>query len=228
MIQCPFNTIMYSFDLNTNLAHIQNVLANQVIKEDVFEHLENIAGVDVSFSQGNQAVAAAVLLDRTTLKITETATRKVELLFPYMSGFLGFREADAMFSVLNQLKNDVDALLVNGHGIMHPQGFGLASQVGLMMDLPTLGVAKRLIVGSHIKGGIHFPTHLSKQVVFGNEVVGAYINGNYVSIGHKISLKTAVKLVKDTSIFKTPETLRQAHIIATNTFKNVLNKTNIS
>lgn len=211
---------MYSFDLNTNLAHLQDLLAEQVIKEDVFLNLENIAGVDVSFSRNDHAVAAAVLLDRSTLKVMETVTQELELLFPYISGFLGFREAEPMVSVLKKLENDFDAILVNGHGIMHPRGFGLASHVGVMMDLPTLGVAKRLIVGSHIKGGIQFP----EPVTFRNEVVGAYFNGNYISIGHKISLQTALRLIKDFSVFKTPEPLRKAHIIATETFKNILSR----
>ena len=163
---------MYSFDLNTNLACIQDVLAKKVVEGDIFDEnvvasLENIAGVDVSFSQDNQAVAAAVLLNRSPLKIIETSTQKVELLFPYIPGFLGFREADAMVSVLNRLEDDFDAVPVNGHGIMHPRGFGLASQVGLMIDRPTIGVAKRLIVGSHIKGGTHIP----EPVIFRNEVV---------------------------------------------------------
>jgi endonuclease V len=215
---------MYPYDLNTNLAVIQSKLAHQVVKEDVPGNLDNVAGVDVSFSRGNQAVAAAVVMDLDTLQIVEKTTLMVELLFPYIPGFLGFREADATISVLNSLKSDFDVLMVNGHGILHPRGFGLASHVGVLMDLPTLGVAKRLTVGRYKKGDAKVNTSYPPLIRSCKETLGAYINGNYVSIGHKISLKTALKLVKQTSIFKTPEPLRQAHILATNTFKRFLNK----
>ncbi|OPY26389.1 MAG: Endonuclease V [Methanobacterium sp. PtaU1.Bin242] len=210
---------MYPYDLNYNLANIQIKLAKQVIKEDIATNYQTIAGVDVSFSQNDKAVAAAVLMDRSTMEIKEKVTREVELTFPYIPGFLGFRESSAMISVLNCLKNDFDVIMINGHGILHPRGFGLASHVGVMMNAPTIGLAKRLIVGSHIKDASPV-----KPIRFRNDIVGAFINGYYVSIGHKISLKTALKVVKETSIFKTPEPVRQAHIHATKTFKNILSK----
>ncbi|HEX7467676.1 MAG TPA: endonuclease V [Methanobacterium sp.] len=213
---------MYPYDLNTNLASIQSKLAEQVIKEDVSGDLDSIAGVDVSFSRGNQAVAAAVVMDLNTLQMMENSTLMVELLFPYIPGFLGFREADATVSVLNSLKSGFDVLMVNGHGIIHPRGFGLASHVGILMDMPTLGVAKRLTVGRYKKGVVKVNDNCPLFIKSLNKMLGAYINGNYVSIGHKISLNTAIKLVKETSLFKTPEPLRQAHILATNTFKRVL------
>ncbi len=209
---------MYSYDLNTNLSNIQNKLAEQVIKIDDFKELKNIAGVDVSFSQDNRSVAAAVLIDLNDLEIIETITQEVELLFPYKPGFLGFREANAMVSVLSRLKRDYNAVMINGHGVLHPRGFGLASQVGVTVDKPTLGVAKRLIVGTPIVTGNHSP----ELIIFRNEILGAYLHGFYVSIGHQISLKTAIELVNETSIYKTPEPIRQAHILATNTFKKIL------
>ena len=211
---------IYPYDLNYNLADIQIKLAKQVIKEDIPVDHRMIAGVDVSFSQDDMAVAAAVSIDRKTMEIKETVTREVELTFPYIPGFLGFRESGAMISVLNDLEKDFNVIMVNGHGILHPRGFGLASHVGVMMDVPTLGLAKRLIVGSHIEGD----TSSAQPIIFRNEPVGAFINGYYVSIGHKISLKTALKIVKETSIYKTPEPVRQAHIHATKTFKNILSE----
>ncbi|MGO9386577.1 MAG: endonuclease V [Methanobacterium sp.] len=100
---------MYFYDLNTNLANIQNKLAEHVIKEDDFKELKNIGGVDVSFSKDNRAVAAAVLINLKDLEIIETIIREIELLFPYKPGFLGFREANAMVSTLNGLKRDYDS-----------------------------------------------------------------------------------------------------------------------
>ncbi len=182
--------------------------------------------MDVSFSKDDDAVAAAVIVDLKSLEIVEKVTRRVVLSFPYVPGFLGFRETEAMVSVLKELKVGFDVIMVNGHGILHPRGFGLASQVGLMMGMPTVGLAKRLIAGSHIKedisqfNGEKFPV---QPVVLEKEITGAYMNGYYVSIGHKIALKTAVELVKETSIYKTPVPIRQAHILATQAFKDILN-----
>ncbi len=219
------NRFIYPYDLNINLADIQIELSKQIITKDFSENPKNIAGVDVSFSQNSAAVAAAVLIDLSTLNIIEKVTRKVELNIPYKPGFLGFRESEAMVSVLKRLNTSPDVIMVNGHGILHPRGFGLASQVGLLMDLSTIGLAKRLTEGNYITREIssfkdeHSSFHLVKRE---NKIVGAYIKGYYVSIGHKISLSRAIQLVKRTSIYKTPEPIRQAHILATIIFKDVL------
>ncbi len=215
----------YPYDLNTDLAHVQIELADQVIKEDVAGNLDNVVGVDVSFSMDNRAVAAAVLVDLKSLEIVEKVNQEVVLSFPYVPGFLGFREADAMVSILRELENSFDVIMVNGHGILHPRGFGLASQVGLLMDAPTVGLAKRLIAGNYIKRDVSsfnkdkFPV---QPVVLEKEMAGVYMNGYYVSIGHKIAIQTAIELVKETSIYKTPEPIRQAHILATQIFKDIL------
>lgn len=215
----------YPYDLENSLANLQIELAKKIIKEDVPGNLHRIAGVDVSFSRGDNAVSAAVVVDLNSLEILEEATREVKLFFQYAPGFLGFREADAMVSVLNDLKSRFDVIMVNGHGAMHPRGFGLASQVGVMMDMPTIGLAKRLIAGNHIKGDrSSFNKEASSMVFMENEIVGAYLNRYYVSIGHKISLERALKVVKETSIYKTSEPIREAHILATKTFKKLLNE----
>ena len=204
------------YNLTQKLADIQYNLSKKVIEQDSFEKLQRVAGADVSFEKDNSAVAAAVVIDLDDLKVIEAKTIKVGLLFPYISGFLGFRESDAVISVLRKLNSDFDVLMVNGHGIMHPRGFGLASHVGLLMDVPTIGVAKRLIKGNYKYTDINS----LKTVEFMNKSVGACDRQKCISIGHKISLKTAVNIVIETSIFKIPEPIRQAHILATNTMKD--------
>ncbi len=203
------------YNLTQKLAEIQYNLSKKVIEEDSFEKLQTVAGADVSFQKDNSAAAAAVVIDLDDLKVIDAKTIEVELLFPYISGFLGFREADAVVSVLKKLNSDFDVLMVNGHGIMHPRSFGLASHVGLLMDVPTIGVAKRLIKGNYKYTDINS----LKTVEFMNKSVGACDEQKCISIGHKISLKTAVSIVMETSIFKMPEPIRQAHILATNTMK---------
>lgn len=207
---------MCSYNFIQKLAEIQYNLSKKVIEQDSFENLQTVAGADVSFEKDDSAVAAAVVVQLDDLKILEAKTLEVEILFPYMSGFLGFREADAVISVLRKLNTNFDVLMVNGHGIMHPRGFGLASHVGLLMDMPTIGVAKKLIKGNYK----YTDNNSLKTVKFRNKPVGACDRRKCISIGHKISLKTAVNLVTETSIFKMPEPLRHAHILATNTMKN--------
>ncbi|MGZ4856970.1 MAG: endonuclease V [Methanobacteriaceae archaeon] len=216
---------MCSPNLTQLIFNIQAELAKRVIEEDCLKKLERVAGADLSFSVNGKALAAAVVLDLEKLKILEEKFLEVELFFPYIPGFLGIRESDAVVSSVNLLNTDYDVLMVNGHGIMHPRGFGLASQVGLLLGVPTLGVAKRLIGGSYINQATK-SEHLKNAVQFiknNNRMVGAFFRGNYLSVGHKISLKTALDITKKTSIYKTPEPLRQAHILATKTFKRVLN-----
>lgn len=216
----------YPYDLNMNLANIQTELAKQVIREDVTGNPDNIAGVDVSFSKDDRAVAAAVIVDLKSMEIVEKVTREVVLSFPYIPGFLGFREAEVMVKVLKELKTGFDVIMVNGHGILHPRGFGLASHVGLLMDIPTIGLAKRLIAGNYIKkdtSSFNRSKSPVQMVVREKEIIGAYMNRYYVSIGHKITLKTALELVKTASIYKTPEPIRQAHILATKVFKDIIN-----
>ena len=210
---------MCSYNLTQKLAEIQYNLSKKVIEQDSFKKLQTVAGADVSFEKDNSAVAAAVVIDLDDLKVIDTKTLEVELLFPYISGFLGFREADAVISVLRKLNSDFDVLMVNGHGIMHPRCFGLASHVGLLMDVPTIGVAKRLIKGNYMYTGINS----LKTIEFSNKPVGACDKQKCISIGHKISLKTAIDIVLKTSIFKMPEPVRQAHILATTTMKEKLN-----
>jgi deoxyribonuclease V len=211
---------MCSCNITQYLANIQNDLSKKIIEEDSFKNVENIAGVDVSFSRDNFAIAAAVVINFETLNVLEGKTLKVELPFPYIGGFLGFREADAIISVLKKLENNFDVLMVNGHGIMHPRGFGLASHVGLLIDMPTIGVAKKLI-GRNYK---IYDDESIKIIKFKYKSIGTCNKHKCISIGHKISLKTAIDIVGKTSVFKMPEPIRHAHILATKTMKNELGK----
>lgn len=212
---------MHSCNITQYLANIQNNLSKEIIDEDSFKDVKSVAGTDISFSRDNFAIAAAVVIDFKTLEVLEEKSLEVELLFPYISGFLGFREVDALISVLKILENNFDVLIVNGHGIMHPRGFGLASHVGILMDMPTIGVAKRLI-GGYYKD--YNNNNLLQIIKFNGKSVGACNKQKCISIGHKISLKTALNIVGKTSIFKIPEPIRHAHILATNTMKSKLSK----
>jgi deoxyinosine 3'endonuclease (endonuclease V) len=102
-------------------------------------------------------VAAGYTIKLKDLEIINTLIREVEFLFFYKSGFLVFREVNTMMSTMNGLKRNYDIVMIDGHDVLHPRGFGLASQVDMIIDKTNLGVAKRLIVRSHIVEGNHFP-----------------------------------------------------------------------
>ena len=203
---------MYWNRIIDTMARLQCEWSKKVIKEDVTSHFRSICGADVSFTVNNMGIAAAVITD-SNLKVVERKYKKVELPIPYLSGFLGFREADAILNVVKKLGNPFDVLMVNGTGTLHPRGFGLASHVGVFLGKPTIGVTKKPIKEAERDNSL---------LKIKGEVEGKIVNGIVVSVGHKISLKTAVKVVKNTSIYKMPEPLRQAHILCTEKAKEEL------
>ncbi|HHW04752.1 MAG TPA: endonuclease V [Methanothermobacter sp.] len=186
--------------------------SKKVVKKDVISHFKYICGADISFTVANKGIAAAVIMN-THLEVVEKAYKKVELPIPYISGFLGFREAEAILDVLNGLENPFDVLMVNGNGTLHPRGFGLASHVGVLLGKPTIGITRRPIKEAERDNSL---------LKIKGKVEGKIVNGIIVSVGHKITLKTAVKVVKNTSIYKMPEPLRQAHILCTKKAKEEL------
>lgn len=203
---------MISYRLLDELANIQSNLSKKVIRKNYLDEVNTVAGVDVSFPVNNFAVSAAVIVDFNDLKIIEKKTEITNLFFPYISGFLGFREADAIISVIKKLKNNFDALVVDGNGILHPRRFGLASHIGVLLDIPSIGVAKKLIRGAKVK---------NNKIFYQGEVLGVKVGDVYVSVGHKVSLKTCEQIISKLIRYKVPEPVRLAHILATNTAKNL-------
>ena len=191
------------------LADKQRIMAERVILDDQIEDVRRIAGVDAAYSD-NTAYAACVVMDR-EFKITESRTAVSEVAFPYIPGYFAFREAPITLSAAREASG-FDVLLVNGHGIAHPRGCGLATYVGLELDAPTIGVARRLLVGDigAERGGW-------APITLGSIIVGAKLGGKgrstvYVSVGHRVSLETSVEIVRDFQVDGgLPEPLRVAH-----------------
>ena len=190
------------------LAKYQVEQAGKVILEDGPENPDRVAGVDVSY-QGDVAASACVVMDG-DLKIIELASTVIPVAFPYIPGYLMFREAPAIEAVAEHVSG-FDLLMVNGHGVAHPRGCGLASYVGLRLGVPTIGVARSLLVG-RLRG--------EGEVVHDGTVVAAEIRraGHrpfYVSPGHLISLSSSVDFVRRMGgEGPFPEPLRLAHIEA--------------
>lgn len=199
---------------------IQQRLRTQVITEDQFGEVNWVAGVDVGF-ENDYAItkAAVVILNFPQLQLVETVLARLPTTFPYVPGFLSFREIPAILKALEQLTIEPDLIFCDGQGIAHPRRLGIAAHLGVLINYPTIGVAKSLLVGKHQ------PVPLEK----GNwqplddrtEMIGAVVRSRtnvkplYVSIGHRISLSTAIDYVlRCTTKYRLPETTRMADKMA--------------
>ena len=190
---------------------LQLQMSSNVIKRDVVdqEKIKRICGVDVAYRE-NKAFSSAVVVRRDTLDVIDSACiiRKVQ--YPYVPGLLFLRESEPILAVLKKLNDDYDALMVDGHGLLHPRRFGIACYIGVKIDKPTVGVGKSLLCGSIAE------RDGSQTVLLDGEIVGAVLKTKskpiYVSVGHKVSLQTAVRLVKDVIRQRIPEPLRLADI----------------
>jgi deoxyribonuclease V len=199
---------------------IQERLRPAVVTEDDLGPVRHVAGVDVGFLQGNAvARAAVVVLSFPDLQPVEQAVAQRPAAFPYVPGLLSFREAPAALAALAQLATRPDLLLCDGQGLAHPRRFGLACHIGLLSDFPAIGVAKTRLVGQHEP----LPSSRGswRPLTDDGEVIGAVLRTRdgvkplYVSIGHRISLESAVEIVLACAPrYRLPETTRRAHRLA--------------
>lgn len=198
-------------------ADLQRRLAGMVRTEDAFPPLQVIGGADLSYSREEKLLFAAVVtFDACRKTVLETATFVGPVTVPYVPGFLSFREGPGVLAALSRLSRLPDLLFCDGHGLAHPRRFGLACHLGVSLDLPTLGAAKSLLVGTYRDPQ---PDRGSASLlVHRNETIGLVLRTRdrvkpvFVSIGHRISLDTAARLVLEWSRrFRIPEPLRLAH-----------------
>ncbi len=199
---------------------IQERMRSLVETADRLPELHCIAGVDACFDDDGQVVRAAVaVLSFPGLKLTDSAAAQRAVEFPYIPGLFGFRELPAVLDALTRLRKQPDLILCDGHGIAHPRRFGIACHLGVLVDRPVIGVAKTRLIGHHAEPPRERGSWVPLQD--GDEVIGAVLRTQtgvkpvYVSIGHRISLQTAVRLVLAcTKSYRLPETTREAHRLA--------------
>jgi len=194
---------------------IQQLLAAKVIFEGVkASEVGLIGGVDVAYTAEGEAVAAAAILDFKNLKPVEFKIARVRVRFPYIPTLLSFREAPPIFKVLARLNLKPDVVLVDGQGVAHPYGCGLASHVGVILSIPTIGVAKKPLCGEIGE----FRGNQAPIILHGREVgrvllVREKSKPIYVSVGHRVSLEDAVEIVLRCVKpgRRIPEPIRMAH-----------------
>ena len=197
-------------DIN-KLKKEQLELSKKVLIKDELKKIKTIGGCDQAFFD-NKIVSAIVVMDYESLKVIEFKHAILDVKIPYIPGFLSYREAPAIVEACSKLSDKPDLLLVDGNGILHPRWIGLASHVGLLLDIATIGVAKKLLIGDVDENSVIVEKEIRAKVLKTKEGSKPI----YVSPGHKVSMRTAIKVVKHTlnEAHKLPEPLHEAHKLA--------------
>ena len=178
-----------------------------------------VAGADLAYDLEQDRLHAVVMVFRfPSLEWIETSAVTRRIPFPYVPGLLSFREAPAIVAAWRKLRRPADLLLCDGQGIAHPRGLGLASHLGLVLDVPTIGCAKSLLVGEH--GPLGLARAATTPLRHDGRVVGAMVRTRagvaplVVSPGHRVGLRAAVRLaLACTRGFRIPEPTRQADLL---------------
>lgn len=194
----------------------QEALRSQRVLKDDFNAADVIAGVDVGYDIArNLAHASIVVMKRQDLKPLEEVQAFAPADFPYIPGLLAFREIPAILAALAQLKTQPDMLMVDGQGIAHPRRMGIAAHLGVILDMPSIGVAKSRLTGTFAMPGAKKGD--SSPLMAGNEQIGVVlrsrdnVNPLFISPGHRISMHTAVKFTLDClTRYRLPEPTRMA------------------
>jgi deoxyribonuclease V len=195
---------------------VQEDLRDRVEMLDRLDPVRYVAGVDVGFKEdGKISRAAVTVLSFPDLELVDQAVAEEPTVFPYVPGYLSFREIPPILQALSKLSIEPQLILCDGQGLAHRRRFGLACHLGLVLNVPTIGVAKNLFIGTHEalpdERGTWVPL-LDKEETIGVVLrTRTGIKPLYVSIGHRISLNTAIDYVLQcTPQYRLPETTRQA------------------
>jgi len=190
--------------------NVQNEMAKKVISENTpNKEIIYICGVDVAY-RNNIAYCSAVLMNKNSMEVKESVNITLNVKHPYVPSFFMLRESEAIINILKSLKNRFDLLLIDGHGVLHPRRCGLASYIGVIIDRPTIGVAKSILCG--LVNADHFIEF--DGVISGFKMIKEEKKPIYISVGHKINLINAIRIIKQLvkPEERIPEPLRLADI----------------
>jgi deoxyribonuclease V len=211
----------HSWDLTTAEAKVvQEKLKGEVILEDRLPKINYVAGVDVSYDkEKNLTQAAIAILNFPQLELQTQALAQCETLFPYVPGYLSFREIPAILQALDKVTIKPDLILCDGQGTAHPRRFGIACHLGVLTDIATIGVAKSWLIGEYEEVPLTRGTW--QPLLSQSEIIGAVLRTRtnvkpvFVSPGNKISLATAIEYtLACTPKYRLPETTRWADNLA--------------
>ncbi|GAC1402960.1 MAG: deoxyribonuclease V [Ktedonobacteraceae bacterium] len=215
----PQHAPLHEWNLSQEEARaLQNELAKRIIREDQLEEVYYIAGVDMAINENNgMARAAVVLLSFPNLEVVERHIYEEPIRMPYIPGLLSFREAPCVLGAFQQLHQRPQLVMVDGAGIAHPRRIGIASHLGLWLDLPTIGCAKSILTGKYNAAKLGEEAGAWEPLINRGETIGAAVrtrtrvNPMIISLGHRISLATSIEYVlKCARGYRLPEPTRQA------------------
>jgi deoxyribonuclease V len=197
----------------------QELRARLIARDDDPKEFRTIAAMDVSYDKRSPWLFAAIVLMRLPgFQVIETAGVRAQARFPYIPGLLSFRESPAGLEAWEKLHTRPDCLICDGHGYAHPRRFGFACHFGLLVDLPTIGFAKSVLVGRFDPPGVARGS--VTDLVDAGELIGAAVRTRedaepvFVSVGHRISLERAVAtILACTAGYRIPEPARRAHVL---------------
>ncbi len=210
-------TPLHDWNLKPDAAiALQRQLAQRIIREDQLGEVHHIAGVDMAINEENgMARAAVVLLSYPALEIQERHVYEEPVRMPYIPGLLSFREAPCVLGAFARLLQQPDLVMVDGQGIAHPRRLGIASHLGLWLELPTIGCGKSILTGHHRALGEEAGSWV--PLVDNDETIGAvvrtrtHVKPMIISLGHRISLETSLRYVLACCRgYRLPEPTRQA------------------
>lgn len=211
---------LHSWDVSPREAiAIQQKLQQKIQITPLTKPITYIAGADISFNRGSSVFYAGFVVFRyPSLKLCGRSLVVAESSFPYVPGLLSFREIPALLAAWKQMPLQPDVVLMDGHGIAHPRRLGIASHFGLWVNKPTLGCAKKLLVGMH---GTLSQTADSEAVIYDrHETIGAALRTRdrikpvYISAGNLLNLEDALRITRQCVVrHRLPEPTRQAHLL---------------
>ena len=195
---------------------LQESLRERVELQDRFGEIRFVAGADMAFDPETEVAFAGVIVYRFPgLEEVERRMARRKLRFPYVPGLLSFRESPVLLAAFARLRTEPDLILIDGHGRAHPRRFGIACHIGILFDKPTIGCAKSLLVGEHQEPGKKAGS--TTPLMLEGERIGVVLRTRddvrpiYVTTGHRVSLDSAVRLVKQcVDGFRIPKPTREA------------------
>jgi deoxyribonuclease V len=194
----------------------QDRLRDRVVEKDQFGDIRFVAGADLAFDPETETAFAGVIVYRfPQLQEVERRSARFKLRFPYVPGLLSFREGPALAAAFARLRHEPDVILIDGHGRAHPRRFGIACHMGVLFDVPSIGCAKSLLVGSFKEPGVKAGS--TAPLWHEGELVGEVLRTRdrvkpiFVTVGHRLSLATAVEIVQCCCDgFRIPQPTREA------------------
>ena len=218
----PFQKLHHPWRVSyTKAVTIQEDLRSRVIVRPLRRRVRRVAGCDVSYARGDDRLFAGVVVyDIDQGEVIEERTATGIATFPYIPGLLSFREAPILLRALRRISCPIDCLVFDGHGVAHPRGLGIASHVGVLLDRPSVGCAKKVLVGEHAPVDDHVGAFRSLK--HGGRCVGSALRTRpgvkcvFTSAGHLVSQADARRIVLRTGGgYRLPEPTRLAHHLVT-------------